>query len=37
MWVGVFLNGKNIRALQGLDTPLNDGDKMNIVPPISGG
>ena len=37
MWVGVFVNGKNIRALQGLDTPLNDGDKMNIVPPISGG
>jgi MoaD family protein len=37
MWVGVFLNGRNIRGLQGLDTPLNDGDKLNIVPPISGG
>jgi molybdopterin synthase sulfur carrier subunit len=37
MWVGVFLNGRNIRALQGLETPLHDGDKMNIVPPISGG
>ena len=37
MWVGVFVNGKNIRALQGLDTPLNEGDKMNIVPPIAGG
>jgi len=37
MWAGVFLNGRNINARDGVQTPLEDGDKMNVVPPISGG
>ena len=37
MWAGVFLNGRNINAREGVDTALEDGDRMNVVPPISGG
>jgi MoaD family protein len=37
MWAGVFLNGRNINAREGLDTALDDGDAMKVVPPISGG
>ena len=37
MWAGVFLNARNVNALGGLDTPLNDGDTISVVPPISGG
>jgi MoaD family protein len=37
MWAGVFLNGRNINAREGLATALEDGDTMKVVPPISGG
>jgi MoaD family protein len=37
LWVGVFVNGLNVRHGQGLDTPVSDGDKIMVVPPISGG
>ena len=37
MWAGVFLNGRNINAREGVTTLLEDGDKVNVVPPISGG
>ena len=37
MYAGVFVGGRNIKALAGLDTPLSDGDALQIVPPIAGG
>ncbi|MBN2204592.1 MAG: MoaD/ThiS family protein [Thermoleophilia bacterium] len=37
MWAGVFLNGRNINAREGIATVLEDGDTMKVVPPISGG
>ncbi len=37
MYAGVFLRGRNINALGGLDAALEDGDVLKIVPPIAGG
>ena len=37
MFAGVFLNGRNVNAFEGLDTPVADGDKLMVVPPMSGG
>jgi molybdopterin converting factor small subunit len=37
LFVGVFLNNRNVSALQGLDTPLADGDELRLMPPIAGG
>ena len=37
VWGGVFVNGRNMRQLGGMDTPLADGDLIKLVPPISGG
>jgi molybdopterin synthase sulfur carrier subunit len=37
MFAGVFLNGRNVNALNGMDTPVSDGDKLTVVPPMSGG
>jgi molybdopterin synthase sulfur carrier subunit len=37
LFVGIFVNNQNVRMLQGMDTPLNDGDQLRIMPPISGG
>ncbi|MCX2727415.1 MoaD family protein [Thermomicrobium sp. 4228-Ro] len=36
-FVSVFVNGKDIRSLQGIDTPLNDGDEVGIIPAMAGG
>ena len=37
IWVGVFLNGRNIRQAGGLDSLLSDGDQIRLLPPIAGG
>jgi adenylyltransferase/sulfurtransferase len=36
-FVNLFLGDEDIRHLQGVDTPLKDGDKLMIIPSIAGG
>ncbi len=36
-FVNIFVNDEDIRFLQGLDTPLKEGDEISIVPAIAGG
>jgi sulfur-carrier protein len=36
-YVAVFVNSKEARALDGLDTVLKDGDVITILPPMAGG
>jgi len=36
-FVNVFVNGRDIRNLQGPDTKLNDGDEVRLIPTIAGG
>ena len=36
-FVNLFLNNEDIRFLQGLQTPLKNGDTLMIVPSIAGG
>jgi molybdopterin synthase sulfur carrier subunit len=36
-FVSIFVNGKDIRSLQGLETPLADGDEVGIIPAMAGG
>ena len=36
-FVNVFLGEDNTRDLQGLETPLNEGDTLRIIPSIAGG
>jgi len=35
--VNIYLNGENIRFMQGADTETNDGDEVSIVPALPGG
>lgn len=35
--VNIMLKGRLIRDLQGLDTPLADGDTLSLFPPVAGG
>jgi sulfur-carrier protein len=37
VYAGIFLNGRNIAALQGMDTPVAEGDRLSVIPPLSGG
>lgn len=36
-FVSVMKNGRDITHLEGLDTTLEDGDKLSVFPPIAGG
>ena len=36
-FINLFVNDRHIRELQGLDTPLQAGDRLRIVPSIAGG
>lgn len=36
-FVNVYLNGEDIRFLQGLETGVNSGDELSIVPAVAGG
>ena len=35
--INVYVNGDNVRYLQGLRTPLKDGDVVNIIPAAAAG
>ncbi|HEY8478143.1 MAG TPA: ubiquitin-like small modifier protein 1 [Chloroflexota bacterium] len=36
-FINVYVNGEDVRFLQGLDTPLKEGDEVSIVPAVAGG
>lgn len=36
-FVNVYLNGEDVRFLQGLETSTNSGDELSIVPAVAGG
>lgn len=36
-FINFYVNDEDIRFLQGLETPLKDGDQVSIVPAIAGG
>ncbi len=37
VWVGIFVNGRNVHYLDGLDTRLADGDTLTLLTPVAGG
>ena len=36
-FVNVYLNGEDVRFLEGLETPTKSGDELSIVPAVAGG
>jgi MoaD family protein len=36
-FVNVFVDGEDIRFLDGLETPVSDGDEITILPAVAGG
>ena len=36
-FVNIYVNGEDVRFLQGLDTVVNTGDEISIVPAVAGG
>jgi molybdopterin synthase subunit MoaD len=36
-YINVFLNGNNIKHMEGLATILSDNDELGVFPPVSGG
>ena len=35
--INIYINGKNAKFASGMDTPLNDGDEVYILPAVAGG
>lgn len=36
-FVNVYINGEDVRFLQGLETPTSSGDEISVVPAVAGG
>ena len=36
-FVNVYVNGEDVRFLQGLETPMTSGDEVSVVPAVAGG
>jgi len=36
-YIKILVNGRGLHVLQGLDTPLTDGDVVALFPPVAGG
>jgi molybdopterin synthase sulfur carrier subunit len=36
-FVNVYLAGEDIRFLEGVDTPISDGDELTVLPAVAGG
>jgi MoaD family protein len=36
-YVNVFVGSDDVRSISGLDTPVNDGDVISIIPAVAGG
>jgi sulfur-carrier protein len=36
-FINVYVNDEDVRYLGGIDTPLNDGDTVSILPAVAGG
>jgi len=36
-FVNIYINGEDVQFLQGLDTQVNEGDEVSIVPAVAGG
>ena len=36
-FVNIYLNGEDVRFLQGVKTPISSGDEVSIVPAVAGG
>ena len=36
-FVNVYVNGEDVRFLQGMETPMSAGDEVSVVPAVAGG
>jgi molybdopterin synthase sulfur carrier subunit len=36
-YIIIYVNGEDVRFLQGVNTPVNNGDELSIVPAVAGG
>ena len=36
-FVNIYINGEDVRYVDGINTPVSDGDELSIVPAVAGG